>query len=76
VNSPFIFLPWGVPEDPVTGSAHCCLCPFGEKKAAKTEFLAYQVSCRGGFLRVKMGDNGRFGISGQAITVWEGTLVL
>jgi len=66
----------GVPEDPVTGSAHCCLCPFWEKRLHKTEFLAYQASDRGGFLRVKIGDNGRVGISGQAITVWDGTIVL
>ncbi|MFY9801227.1 MAG: PhzF family phenazine biosynthesis protein, partial [Methanoregula sp.] len=39
----------GVPEDPVTGSAHCCLCPFWEKRLHKTEFLAYQASGRGGF---------------------------
>jgi PhzF family phenazine biosynthesis protein len=66
----------GVPEDPVTGSAHCCLCPFWEKKLHKTEFLAYQASARGGFLRVKTGDIGRVNICGQAITVWNGTLFL
>lgn len=64
----------GVPEDPVTGSAHCCLYPFWEKRMQKTEFLAYQASARGGFIRLKAGDNGRVGIGGQAITVWNGTL--
>jgi PhzF family phenazine biosynthesis protein len=64
----------GVPEDPVTGSAHCCLYPFWEKRMQKTEFLAYQASARGGFLRLKAGDNSRVSISGQAITVWNGTL--
>jgi predicted PhzF superfamily epimerase YddE/YHI9 len=64
----------GVPEDPVTGSAHCCLYPFWQKRMQKTEFLAYQASARGGFLRVKAGDKGRVIIGGQAITVWNGTL--
>lgn len=40
MNSPFLFRQWGVPEDPVTGSAHCCLFPFREKKASKKEVLA------------------------------------
>lgn len=44
----------GVPEDPVTGSAHCCLGPYWQKKLNKDEFIAYQASKRGGVLKVKV----------------------
>ena len=54
-------------------SERCSLCPW-EKRLYKTEFLAYQVSARGGFLREKSRDTGRGGMGGQAMTVWSGTL--
>jgi PhzF family phenazine biosynthesis protein len=54
----------GVDEDPVTGSAHCCLGPFWEKRLHKNEFLAHQVSERGGVLRVRTGGNQRVMICG------------
>ncbi len=38
----------GVPEDPVTGSAHCMLAPYWAKRLNKTEFRAFQASRRGG----------------------------
>jgi PhzF family phenazine biosynthesis protein len=38
----------GVPEDPVTGAAHCMLCPYWARRLAKTNFLAFQASRRGG----------------------------
>ena len=38
----------GVPEDPVTGSAHCMLAPFWAKRLGKTVFRAFQASARGG----------------------------
>jgi predicted PhzF superfamily epimerase YddE/YHI9 len=38
----------GIPEDPVTGGAHCMLVPYWAKRLAKTEFRAYQASRRGG----------------------------
>jgi predicted PhzF superfamily epimerase YddE/YHI9 len=37
----------GIPEDPVTGSAHCTLVPYWSKKLGKKELLANQVSYRG-----------------------------
>jgi predicted PhzF superfamily epimerase YddE/YHI9 len=40
----------GVPEDPVTGSAHCVLAPFWAKRLGKRELKARQVSARGGDL--------------------------
>lgn len=65
----------GVLEDPVTGSAHCCLGLYWQKKLNKDEFIAYQASKRGGILRVKVADN-RVLISGKAITVLEGELLI
>ena len=40
----------GVDEDPVTGSAHCCLTPYWASRLGKTEMTAYQASQRGGTL--------------------------
>lgn len=65
----------GVWEDPVTGSAHCCLGPYWQKKLNKNEFIAYQASKRGGVLRVKVIGE-RVLISGQAVTVLEGELLI
>jgi len=60
----------GVNEDPVTGSAHCCLGPYWQGISGKTDFLAYQASPRGGIVRVCMrGD--RVLLSGQAVTVFK-----
>ncbi len=41
---------WGVPEDPVTGSAHCAMTPFWTKRLGKKQLTARQVSARGGDL--------------------------
>ncbi len=63
----------GVPEDPVTGSAHCALTPYWSAKLGKTELVAYQASARGGELRLRLvGD--RVKISGQAVTVLRAEL--
>ena len=64
----------GVNEDPVTGSAHCCLAPFWAKRLGKTEFLAYQASPRGGVVRVRLNGD-RVLLGGQAVTVLRGALV-
>src|SRR2546428_152738 len=53
----------GVPEDPVTGSAHCALAPFWSERLQRTEMTAYQASPRGGVIRVRDGKpalDGRF----------------
>lgn len=64
----------GVDEDPVTGSAHCCLAPFWRKKLGKDEMVAYQASERGGVVRVRVvGD--RVLLGGRAVTVLRGELV-
>ena len=64
----------GINEDPVTGSAHCCLGPFWKARLRKNTFLAYQASARGGVIRVHLaGDRVRLG--GKAVTVSRGTLL-
>jgi PhzF family phenazine biosynthesis protein len=64
----------GIDEDPVTGSAHCCLGPFWEKRLGKSDFTAYQASKRGGVVRVVVRGE-RVLLEGQAVTVMEGELV-
>ena len=65
---------FGVPEDPVTGSAHCCLGPFWMRRLGKHQFTAYQASSRGGVVRVDV-QNDRVLLGGQAVTVLRGELV-
>ncbi|HKO52015.1 MAG TPA: PhzF family phenazine biosynthesis protein [Polyangiaceae bacterium] len=64
---------FGVPEDPVTGSAHCCLGPFWGERLGKRDLTGYQASVRGGSVQVGVrGDRVRLG--GRAITTLRGTL--
>lgn len=60
----------GVPEDPVTGSAHCCLAPWWAERVGST-FVARQLSARGGSVAVALRD-GRVRLSGNAVTVAAG----
>jgi PhzF family phenazine biosynthesis protein len=63
----------GIDEDPVTGSAHCCLTPYWAARLGKNDLVAYQASRRGGVLRVRLnGDRVRLG--GRAVTVLRGEL--
>ena len=64
----------GVNEDPVTGSAHCCLSPFWSKRLGRNELVGYQASARGGVVRVRL-DGERVHIGGQAVTVLTGELL-
>jgi predicted PhzF superfamily epimerase YddE/YHI9 len=64
----------GVNEDPVTGSAHCCLTPFWSKRLKKDSFVAHQISERGGVLKVRL-DGERVRLGGQAVTVLRGELL-
>ena len=64
----------GIDEDPVTGSAHCCLGPFWASRLDKQEFIAYQASQRGGVVRVRV-DGDRVHLGGQAVTVMRGELL-
>ncbi|MCA0267627.1 MAG: PhzF family phenazine biosynthesis protein [Bacteroidetes bacterium] len=62
----------GVPEDPVTGSAHCAIAPYWATETGHTTLRAYQASPRGGELELEMrGD--RVVLRGRAVTVVRGT---
>lgn len=63
----------GVPEDPVTGSAHCALALYWQKRLGKNKFKAYQASERGGTLGVEVNGD-RVYLKGKAITVIEGEI--
>jgi len=65
----------GVPEDPVTGRAHCTLIPYWSRRLGKKHLFARQVSARGGELWCE--DRGdRVQISGQAAEFLQGTIIL
>jgi PhzF family phenazine biosynthesis protein len=63
----------GIDEDPVTGSAHCCLGPFWSARLGKKELLGYQASSRGGTVAVRM-NGSRVMLGGRAVTVARGSL--
>jgi predicted PhzF superfamily epimerase YddE/YHI9 len=65
----------GVDEDPVTGSAHCCLGDFWRTRLNKSELLAFQASARGGVVRVRIKDDRAF-LGGKAVTVAKGELLV
>jgi PhzF family phenazine biosynthesis protein len=65
----------GVDEDPVTGSAHCCLGDFWSKRLGRTEFVAFQASARGGVVNVRVTKNRAF-LGGKAVTVAKGELLV
>jgi PhzF family phenazine biosynthesis protein len=65
----------GVDEDPVTGSAHCCLADFWSKRLKKTKFVAYQASARGGVIHVEVAGD-RVLLGGAAVIVAQGELCL
>ena len=65
----------GINEDPVTGSAHCCLGDYWRKRLGKTRFVAFQASRRGGVVKVRI-ENDRALLGGKAITVAKGELLL
>ncbi len=66
----------GINEDPVTGAAHCCLAPYWRNKLNKNEFLAYQASSRGGVVKVRYPGEDRVFLSGQAVTVLRGEIIV
>jgi PhzF family phenazine biosynthesis protein len=66
---------YGIPEDPVTGSAHCALGPFWAARLDKPKLRARQLSKRGGVLEVSLvGD--RVQLAGRAVTVFTGALTV
>lgn len=65
----------GIDEDPVTGSAHCCLGPFWAARLGTGKLRAYQASTRGGELLVRV-EGERVFLSGKAVTVCRGELLV
>jgi PhzF family phenazine biosynthesis protein len=63
----------GVDEDPVTGSAHCCLGPFWADRLGKKALTGYQASARGGTVRVRV-EGSRVFLGGTAVTISRGEL--
>jgi PhzF family phenazine biosynthesis protein len=65
----------GVPEDPVTGSSHCCLGPYWGEKLKKSELDGFQCSVRGGTVRVTLNGN-RVLLGGHAVHISSGQLIV
>ncbi len=65
----------GVPEDPVTGSAHTSLTPIWAEKLGKNKMRAFQASSRGGYLTCELYSD-RVLLSGKAVTYLRGEIVI
>lgn len=65
----------GIPEDPVTGSAHCALAPFWAARLGRAELTGVQRSARGGVVRVRL-EGDRVHLAGRAVTIWRGELAV
>ena len=63
----------GINEDPVTGSAHCCLGPYWAARLNRTSLVGFQASLRGGEVRVRV-NGPRVTLAGRAVTVYSGML--
>jgi PhzF family phenazine biosynthesis protein len=64
---------FGLDEDPVTGSTHCCLGPYWARRLGRSSFVAHQISARGGVIKVAL-EGDRVRLAGQAVTVLRGEL--
>jgi len=63
----------GVPEDPVTGSAHCTLAPYWAGRLGRPRLTGRQLSERGGTVQCEVDDD-RVILSGRAVLYLEGTI--
>jgi PhzF family phenazine biosynthesis protein len=71
------FNPWaGINEDPVTGSVHTLLANYWSNKLNKMDMNAYQASNRSGEISLKLLENDRVRLSGEAVIVLRGELYL
>jgi len=61
----------GIPEDPVTGAAHCMLAPYWAKRLGRREFRAYQASRRGGEIVCRLNGE-RVELEGACVFYLEG----
>jgi PhzF family phenazine biosynthesis protein len=70
-----VFAPgYGIPEDPVTGSAQCILGPWWAPRLGVDHFISRQLSFRGGTMRVRVARE-RVHVAGQAVTTVSGDLL-
>ncbi|HEX4220280.1 MAG TPA: PhzF family phenazine biosynthesis protein, partial [Acidimicrobiales bacterium] len=60
----------GIPEDPVTGSAHCVLAVFWGQRTGRNELVGEQASPRGGMVHMRRAGD-RVVLGGRAVTVAE-----
>jgi len=65
----------GIPEDPVTGSAHCTLTPYWAAKLGKTQMIARQLSARGGQLELRLAGE-RVHMAGRVVPYLEGVITV
>jgi predicted PhzF superfamily epimerase YddE/YHI9 len=65
----------GVDEDPVTGSAHCCLAPYWAARLGRADLVGLQASKRSGVVRMRL-DGDRVLLGGRAVTVLRGSLTV
>jgi predicted PhzF superfamily epimerase YddE/YHI9 len=65
----------GIPEDPVTGSAHCALAGYWGERLGRLELVGEQASARGGTVRMRRTGE-RVVLGGQAVTVSQVRLVV
>lgn len=65
----------GIDEDPVTGSAHCCLGPYWYQKLKKEALTGYQASERGGIVRIGI-EGDRIRLGGKAVTIFKGEVTV
>lgn len=71
------FAPWnGIPEDPVTGSAHTVSGAYWSDVLKKKSLYARQCSKRGGDIRIQIKDDGRVNLTGQSAIVLKGTFMI
>lgn len=62
----------GIPEDPVTGAAHCSLAPYWMTKLSKNQLRAYQASQRGGEIALTLQDQ-TVSLIGKVHTLFKGS---
>lgn len=65
----------GIPEDPVTGSAHCCLGPYWGEKLGKKTLAGFQCSARGGSVMVTLAGD-RVLLAGHAVQIVSGRVLV
>jgi PhzF family phenazine biosynthesis protein len=66
---------FGIPEDPVTGSAHCTLAPYWAEKLGRNKLQARQISKRGGDIQCELKGN-RVSLAGYAVTFMQAEILL